>query len=61
MARGPLAPQPPPAYCHAMTRLIRFNKPYDVLPQFTDRGSQDSPRATLSNYIDCPGVYAATY
>ncbi|NVK14314.1 MAG: pseudouridine synthase [Rhodobacteraceae bacterium] len=42
-----------------MTRLIRFNKPYDVLPQFTDRGSQDSPRATLSRYIDCPGVYAA--
>ncbi|UWQ60234.1 pseudouridine synthase [Leisingera caerulea] len=42
-----------------MTRLIRFNKPYDVLPQFTDRGSQDSPRPTLSNYIDCPGVYAA--
>ncbi|UWQ30552.1 pseudouridine synthase [Leisingera sp. M523] len=42
-----------------MTRLIRFNKPYDVLPQFTDRGSQGSPRATLSNFIDCPGVYAA--
>ncbi|UWQ55566.1 pseudouridine synthase [Leisingera caerulea] len=42
-----------------MTRLIRFNKPYDVLPQFTDLGSQDSPRPTLSNYIDCPGVYAA--
>ncbi|KIC22472.1 pseudouridine synthase [Leisingera sp. ANG-Vp] len=42
-----------------MTRLIRFNKPYDVLPQFTDRGSQDSPRPTLSKFIDCPGVYAA--
>lgn len=42
-----------------MTRLIRFNKPYDVLPQFTDRGSQDSLRTTLSKYIDCPGVYAA--
>lgn len=48
-----------PAYCPAMTRLIRFNKPYDVLPQFTDRGSQDSPRATLSQFINCPGVYAA--
>lgn len=47
------------AYCLAMTRLIRFNKPYDVLPQFTDRGSEDSPRATLSKYIDSPGVYAA--
>lgn len=42
-----------------MTRLIRFNKPYDVLPQFTDRGSEDSPRPTLSRYIDCPGVYPA--
>ncbi len=42
-----------------MTRLIRFNKPFDVLPQFTDRGSQDSPRPTLSRYIDCPGVYPA--
>ncbi|WP_264213599.1 pseudouridine synthase [Leisingera thetidis] len=42
-----------------MTLLIRFNKPYDVLPQFTDRGSEDSPRLTLSRYIDCPGVYPA--
>lgn len=39
-----------------MTRLIRFNKPFDVLPQFTDR---DSNRATLADYIDCPGVYPA--
>lgn len=42
-----------------MTRLIRFNKPYDVLPQFTDSGSEGSPRQTLSAYITCPGVYAA--
>ena len=42
-----------------MTRLIRFNKPYDVLPQFTDSGSQGSTRQTLSAFIDCPGVYAA--
>ena len=42
-----------------MTRLIRFNKPYDVLPQFTDSGSQGSARPTLSAYINCPGVYAA--
>lgn len=42
-----------------MTRLIRFNKPFDVLPQFTDSGSTDSPRKTLSAHIDCPGVYAA--
>ncbi len=42
-----------------MTRLLRFNKPFDVLPQFTDRGTDGSPRPTLSGYIDCPGVYPA--
>jgi len=42
-----------------MTRLILFNKPYGVLSQFTDRGNTDSPRATLSDYIDVPGVYPA--
>ncbi|MAU54077.1 MAG: pseudouridine synthase [Roseovarius sp.] len=42
-----------------MTRLILFNKPYGVLSQFTDRGNADSPRATLSDYIDLAGVYPA--
>ena len=42
-----------------MARLILFNKPYGVLCQFTDRGTADSPRPTLSNYIDIPGVYPA--
>lgn len=42
-----------------MTRLIRFNKPFDVLPQFTDSGSEGTTRKTLSDFIDCPGVYAA--
>jgi 23S rRNA pseudouridine2457 synthase len=41
-----------------MARVILFNKPYGVLPQFTDRGPA-SPRPTLSAYIDVPGVYPA--
>jgi 23S rRNA pseudouridine2457 synthase len=41
-----------------MARLILFNKPYGVLPQFTDRGSETA-RATLSDYINVPGVYPA--
>ncbi|WP_416464672.1 pseudouridine synthase [Sphingomonas sp. VDB2] len=41
-----------------MSRLILFNKPYDMLSQFTDRGT-DTARATLSDYIAVPGVYPA--
>ena len=42
-----------------MPKLILFNKPYGVLPQFTDRGTQGSPRPTLSDYVDVRGVYPA--
>jgi 23S rRNA pseudouridine2457 synthase len=38
-----------------MSRLILFNKPYGVLPQFTDCAG----RATLSDYIEVPGIYPA--
>ncbi len=41
-----------------MARLILFNKPYDVLSQFTDR-SMTTPRRTLSDYLAIPGVYSA--
>ena len=41
-----------------LARLILFNKPWGVLSQFTDRGTPEA-RATLSDYIDIPGVYPA--
>ena len=41
-----------------MTTIL-FNKPYNVLSQFTDKGSLGSARQTLSAYIEVPGVYAA--
>lgn len=42
-----------------MTRLILFNKPFGVLPQFTDKGTVGSPRPTLSAFVDVPDVYPA--
>ena len=41
-----------------MSRLILFNKPFAVLSQFTDRGSETA-RETLSDYIQVAGVYPA--
>ncbi|MGB0901342.1 rRNA large subunit pseudouridine synthase E [Halocynthiibacter sp.] len=42
-----------------MSRVILLNKPYGVLSQFTDKGTEGSARETLSNYVDVPKVYAA--
>ena len=39
--------------------LILFNKPFNVLSQFTDRSTETSGRETLSRYIQIPHVYAA--
>ena len=41
-----------------MARLLLFNKPFEVLSQFTDSGSPTT-RATLSDFITVKGVYPA--
>ena len=38
-----------------MAKIILLNKPYGVLPQFTDADA----RPTLARYIETPGVYPA--
>ena len=42
-----------------MDKVILFNKPFGVLSQFTDKGSEGSARPTLSMFIDQPGFYPA--
>ncbi len=39
--------------------IILFNKPFNVLSQFTDKGESRVKRKTLSDYIDIPNVYPA--
>lgn len=43
-----------------MANLIIFNKPFQVLSQFTDRSSAVADqRATLADFLDAPGFRAA--
>lgn len=43
-----------------MAELVLFNKPFQVLSQFTDRSEDgEKARPTLSDYLDIPGIYPA--
>lgn len=42
-----------------MSNILLFNKPFNVLCQFTDEPELKEQRQTLADYIDQPGFYAA--
>jgi len=43
----------------SMASLIVFNKPFQVLSQFTDRDRPQAPRSTLADFLDAPQFRAA--
>ncbi|MGB5444273.1 MAG: pseudouridine synthase [Psychromonas sp.] len=48
-----------PAVTDATRKVVLFNKPFDVLCQFTDQDNTQQKRSTLKDYIDIEQVYAA--
>jgi 23S rRNA pseudouridine2457 synthase len=42
-----------------MTQVYLFNKPFQVLCQFTDNSTRETPRSTLKDFIALPNIYAA--
>lgn len=47
-------------WCPKRSKMILLlNKPFDCLSQFTDRGSKESPRTNLSDFVDVKNVYPA--
>ncbi len=42
-----------------MSKILLFNKPFNVLCQFSDNSEHQNQRETLANYINQPGFYAA--
>ena len=43
----------------ANRKVVLFNKPFDVLSQFTDEGNTENKRQTLADFINIKEVYAA--
>lgn len=42
-----------------MTAIILFNKPFQVLSQFSDRERAENPRKTLADYLSAPNYKVA--
>ena len=42
-----------------MSQVLLFNKPFNVLSQFTDKERPEDPRATLANFLTAPKYRAA--